>query len=390
MALNNQAQIVTRPEVDESHKMSDWHRYMGALGSMVKSRLITHKPFFLAHAMTFGCNSRCKSCTYWKNTPRMKEDLSTEGVFQLLDEAYDAGMRGYYMFGGEPLIRRDIGKITDYAKEKGFITVMNTNGSFLEKKAHELENLDFAFVSVDYYNEYDDFIRGRPGTFNEVMRGIDAVKKIGKTKVSLVTTISRLNWDAIRPMAQLAQNLGIGISFNSIEQSLDFGQTDETTTPNFEIGLEDGKLHKFYEILLDLKREGYPLMETEEVLEDFVAGKPWTCHFPKMFVYVTPDKQIYNCDYTYAYDLRKGSFNEYFDSQDFKDYVRKSETCNRCVRTCVRGYSYTYNLWPRQLWGLAGEARNLFNKPSIAGNEDLQARMEFAIKQGVNAQNRMN
>jgi MoaA/NifB/PqqE/SkfB family radical SAM enzyme len=230
------------------------------------------------------------------NTPRMKEDMSTEQVFQLLDEAYDAGMRGYYMFGGEPLIRRDIGKITDYAKEKGFITVMNTNGSFLEKKAKELQNLDFAFVSVDYYNEYDDFIRGRPGTFNEVMRGIDALKKIGKTKVSLVTTISRLNWDAIRPMAQLAQNLGIGISFNSIEQSLDFGQTDETTTPNFKIGLEDGKLHQFYEILLELKREGYPLMETEQVLEDFVVGKPWTCHFPKMFVYVTPDKQIYNCD----------------------------------------------------------------------------------------------
>ena len=111
---------------------------------------------------------------------------------------------------------------------------------------------------------------------------------------------------------------------------------------------------------------------------------------PSSFSSYTPDKQIYNCDYTYAYDLRKGSFNEYFNGQDFKDYVRKSETCNRCVRTCVRGYSYTYNLWPRQIWGLAEEARNLFNKPSIAGNEDLQARMEFAIKQGVNAQKRTN
>ncbi|QRF76403.1 pyrroloquinoline quinone biosynthesis protein PqqE [Thermoplasmatales archaeon] len=337
-------------------------RYLGALGSMLKSRMFTHTPFFLAHAMTFGCNSRCKSCTYWKNTPRMKEDLSTEGVFQLLDDAYDAGMRGYYMFGGEPLIRRDIGKITDYAKEKGFITVMNTNGSFLEKKAEELKNLDFAFVSLDYYNVYDDIIRGRPGTFNEVMKGIAKLKEIGMTKVSLVTTISTLNWGSMRKMSELSKSLGVGISFNSVEQSLDFGQTDENSTPNFQIGLSNEKLHEFYQTLLDLKREGYPLMETERVLEDYVVGKPWTCHFPKMFVYVTPDKQVYNCDYTYAYDLKKGSFKDYFHSNAFADYARKSESCNRCVRTCVRGYSYTYSFFPRQIMGLAGEARNLFNK----------------------------
>ena len=80
----------------------------------------------------------------------MKEDMKTEEVFQMLDEAYDAGMRGYYMFGGEPLIRQDIAEITDYAKNKGFITVMNTNGSLLEQKAAKLKNLDFAFVSLDY------------------------------------------------------------------------------------------------------------------------------------------------------------------------------------------------------------------------------------------------
>lgn len=339
----------------------DWNRYLDAFLSMLKSRAFTKKPFFLAHAMTFGCNSRCKSCTYWMNTPRMKEDLTTEGVFRLLDEAYDAGMRGYYMFGGEPLVRRDISEIVDYAKRKGFITVMNTNGSFLEKKAESLKSLDFAFVSVDYYNEYDDFIRGRPGTFEEVMKGIAAVKKNGHTKVALVTTVSTLNWNAIEPMAQLASKLGVGISFNSIEQSMDFGLTTEETTPNSEIGLPPEKLHEFYAKLQKIKYDGYPLMETDVVLEDFVSGKPWKCDFSKMFVYVTPDKQIYNCDYTYAYDLRKGSFKEYFRSEGFKKYVKASESCNKCVRTCVRGYSYTYNMLPRQLAGLAGEGRHLFN-----------------------------
>jgi MoaA/NifB/PqqE/SkfB family radical SAM enzyme len=346
----------------KEERKEEFNRYLGALNSMLKSRLFTHRPFFLAHAMTFGCNSRCKTCTYWKNISRMKEDMRTEEVYQMLDEAYDAGMRGYYMFGGEPLIRQDIDKITNYAKNRGFVTVMNTNGSLLEQKAKQLKNLDFAFVSLDYYNDYDDVIRGRPNTFGEVIRGIYELKKIGRTKVALVTTISSLNWNSMRRMAELASEMGVGISFNSVEQSLDFGQTTSETTPNFDVGLDSEKLKEFYKTLLELKREGFPLLETDEVLEDFVDNKSWKCHFPKMFLYVTPNKQVYNCDYTYAYDLRKGSLEQYFRSEGFRSYVKSAESCNKCVRTCVRGYSYTYGLFPRQLWGLAGQARLLFNK----------------------------
>jgi molybdenum cofactor biosynthesis enzyme MoaA len=70
---------------------------------------------------------------------RTVEDLSTEAVFRLLDEAYDCGMRGYYLFGGEPTIRKDIGRVVDYAKAKGFVTTMNTNGSLLAEKAESLK-----------------------------------------------------------------------------------------------------------------------------------------------------------------------------------------------------------------------------------------------------------
>lgn len=356
--------MIPRIEVSGREEHANWSRYLDTLNSMIKSRLFTHRPFFLAHAMTFGCNSRCQSCTYWKNTARMKEDLKTEEVFQLLDEAYAAGMRGYYMFGGEPIIRRDIGEIVEYARKKGFVTVMNTNGSLLEQKAEELKNLDFAFVSVDYHNDYDDVIRGRPGTFKEVIKGIEAIRKAGDTKVALVTTVSTLNWDTMIPMAKLARNLGVGISYNSIEQTLDFGVTSGDNTPNFRIGLNGEQLKQFYEILLQIKKEGYPLMETDLVLRHFVEGKPWKCHFPKMFVYVTPDKKIYNCDYTYHFDLKKGTFEEYFNSPAFKDYTVQAESCNKCIRTCVRGYSYTYNMLPRQIIGLAGEGRHLFNRIS--------------------------
>ena len=341
---------------------SDGTRFMDALLSMVKSRAITHRPFFLAHAATFGCNSKCKMCTYWQLTPRMKEDMSTEEVFQLLDEAYDFGMRGYYLFGGEPLVRKDIGKLVDYAKGRGFLTTMNTNASLLASKALSLRCLDFAFVSLDYFNQYNDFIRGRRGDFDDAIRGIQRIREVGNTRVTLVTTISTLNLDAVEPMAKLARELRVGISYNFVEPTLDFGLTDSEDSPNMSLGLTKQQLRGYYRQLLALKRQGYPLMETEYVLRHFAEGRPWTCHFPKMFVYVSPDKKIFDCAYGYSYDLKKGSFEDYFSSREYRLHVAKAERCNMCVRTCVRGYSYAYEFNPLNLIDLVGDARILVNQ----------------------------
>lgn len=90
----------------------------------------------------------------------------------MLDAAYDAGMRGYYLFGGEPLVRKDVGLLVDHARNLGFFTCMNTNGALLASKAPTLTGLDVAFVSLDFYNGFHDVIRGHPGNFEQLLRGV--------------------------------------------------------------------------------------------------------------------------------------------------------------------------------------------------------------------------
>jgi MoaA/NifB/PqqE/SkfB family radical SAM enzyme len=340
--------------------ISDGARFFGAALSLMKSRLLIHKPFFLAHAITYACNSKCKTCTYWRMSSRKKEDLSTKDVFRLLDEAYDFGMRGYYLFGGEPTVRDDIGRIADYAKSKGFLTTMNTNASLLASKAESLRNVDFIFVSLDYFNGHHDFIRGRHGSFNEVIKGIERIRKVGNTKVVLVTTISSLNFDAIEPMAKFARDLRVGISYNSVEPTVKSSfEEGRTLSPVENYGLNRTQLQTLYNSLLKLKNEGYPLMETKHVLKHFTEGRSWTCQFPKMFVYVSADKKIFSCTYDHTYDLSNGSFSDYFSSKLYKDHVEKAEKCNVCVRTCVRGYTYTYDLNPVHLMNLLSDAKIL-------------------------------
>ncbi|MGD6809995.1 MAG: radical SAM protein [Candidatus Bathyarchaeia archaeon] len=343
----------------KNSQISTGARYFGVALSLLKSRQ-SRRPFFLAHAITYACNSKCKTCTYWQMTDRKSEDMSTEQVFRLLDEAYDCGMRGYYLFGGEPTVRRDIGKIVDYAKNKGFLTTMNTNGSLLATKAQELKALDMVFVSLDYFNDYHDFIRGKPRAFKEVMEGIDEIRKAGHTRVVLVTTISSLNFEAIEPMAKLARDLHVGISYNSVEPTVKSSfEAGRSQSPVADYGLTKRQLQTFYEKLLALKIEGYPLMETELVLKHFVEGRSWTCDFPKMFVYVSADNKIFSCTYDHTYDLNQGSFEDYFSSKLFQEHSTKAEKCNICIRTCVRGYVYTYKLNPIHLLDLLSNAKIL-------------------------------
>jgi MoaA/NifB/PqqE/SkfB family radical SAM enzyme len=291
---------------------------------------------------------------------RKNEDLSTEEIFRLLDEAYDFGMRGYYLFGGEPTVREDIGRVVDYAKRKGFLTTMNTNGSLLAAKGGSLKNLDFAFVSLDYFNRYHDFIRGRIGSFGEVIRGIEKIKHEGHTRVVLVTTISALNFNAIKPMAKLAKDLHVGISYNSVEPTVQSSfEQGRTVSPVDDYGLTKSQLQTFYFTLLKLKKQGYPLMETEYVLKHFTEGRRWVCEFPKMFVYVSADKKIFSCTYDHTYDLSHGSFGDYFSSALYRDHVARAEKCNVCVRTCVRGYTYTYDLNPIHLINLIADGKIL-------------------------------
>jgi MoaA/NifB/PqqE/SkfB family radical SAM enzyme len=289
------------------------------------------------------------------------KDMKTEDIFSLLESAYAFGMRGYYLFGGEPLVVRDISEILDFAKNKGFITTMNTNASLLKKKAESMsESLDFAFVSLDYPNNYHDSIRGRKGSFDEVVEGVRRLLEMGKTRVTLVTTISKLNFDKIEAMAQFAADLGVGISYNAVEptvqSSFEEGRTD-SVVKNY--GLSKVELLEFYETLLRLKEDGYPLMETEQVLQDHIEKKPYKCNFPKIFVYVSPDGKIFSCKYDHTYDLNNGSFEDYFSSKLYTDHVKTAENCNICIRTCVRMYSYTYALYPSHFYRLLGDVKIL-------------------------------
>lgn len=105
--------------------------------------------------LTPYCNLRCVHC-YLQD--QINESLlSTEEIKKILDMLCTAGVLFLYFTGGEIFTRPDFLDIYVYAKKKGFIIELLTNGTLIDNKVIEIFNkYPPASVSISMYGKDED------------------------------------------------------------------------------------------------------------------------------------------------------------------------------------------------------------------------------------------
>lgn len=111
--------------------------------------------------------------------------------------------------GGEPMLREDIYDIVEYASQAGFITVMGSNGTLIEKE--DLHRLKYAGlrglgVSVDSIEKgYHDGFRGLPGAWVKAINALRAAREL-EIETQMDVTLTEAN------NYQIDQFIEMGIS----------------------------------------------------------------------------------------------------------------------------------------------------------------------------------
>lgn len=88
--------------------------------------------------MTPRCNFNCVHC--YLQDHHAEDFLSKDDVIQMLDLLYDEGILFLTLTGGEVLTRKDFAEIYAYAKRKGFLMEVFTNGYALTEEVIALFN----------------------------------------------------------------------------------------------------------------------------------------------------------------------------------------------------------------------------------------------------------
>jgi len=157
------------------------------------------------------CNLTCKHCYSISADTDFPNELSTEQVFEVMDDLKAFGVPVLILSGGEPLLRPDLFEIAHRAKAMGFYTALSTNGTLIDDanigKIAEV-GFDYLGISIDGIRETHDKFRRKEGAFDASMAALRRCRELG-IKVGLRFTMTQDNAAELPQLLQLMDDEGI-------------------------------------------------------------------------------------------------------------------------------------------------------------------------------------
>ncbi|MCD6093946.1 MAG: radical SAM protein [Candidatus Omnitrophica bacterium] len=247
-------------------------------------------PLAVRWQLTNRCPNRCLYCNIW-NEPA--EELTTEEIFFILDELKELGTQRISFSGGEPMLRKDIGEILNYAREKGISTGMNSCGILIPEKIKEIKSLDLLKISLDGPEEVHDKLCGRPGGYKQAITAIKIAQDNG-IKVTLATTLTKYNLQSVNFLVETAQRFHTMVAFQPLKDIYRGIKDYKSLYPE----LEEWK--RTVERLIELKKESPESMRNSLVglkhIYHWPRYKRLKCWAGRIFCIIETNGDLYPCD----------------------------------------------------------------------------------------------
>ncbi|MBU4311570.1 MAG: radical SAM protein, partial [Candidatus Omnitrophica bacterium] len=136
--------------------------------------------------LTYRCNLNCIHC-YCKGSEDKNNELTTQEWKKIINEIRKEGCIWLTFTGGDPLVRDDFLEIYSYAKEKGFIITLFTNGqAFTDEIIDYLVNSPPFSIEITLNGlskDTHESITQTPGSFSKV---VNAIGKLAEKKPKLI------------------------------------------------------------------------------------------------------------------------------------------------------------------------------------------------------------
>lgn len=224
----------------------------------LKSKVGKKKPLVNTMIINFNCNLRCKHCSISGNAEKLPTpyQIDWDDALREMRDFYEKGARVLFFEGGEPTMwkagDKGLRDLILAGRETGYFVIgYTTNGT-----NGLIEDSDVISVSLDGPREVHDLIRGE-GVFDRLMSTLE-----GATHPNIFAnmTVMQQNKHALRATADIVKEHEHirGMMLNFI------------TPPPQDIALSLEEKRKVVEEALQLKKEGYPILNTTRALRDLL------------------------------------------------------------------------------------------------------------------------
>lgn len=173
-------------------------------------------PLNVHFELTYRCNEQCIHCfcvvPHGQEEEAKKRELTYDEITRVLDDLAEMGGLHLTLSGGEVLVRRDFFDIAAYAKERGFVLRIFTNGIGLTRERIEriaaLEPLTVELSIFSADPAVHDGITRVPGSFDRLIRNVHRLKAHG-LRVYLKTVVMKPNIADLLKLRELGKDLDV-------------------------------------------------------------------------------------------------------------------------------------------------------------------------------------
>ena len=164
------------------------------------------------------CNCRCVMCDIWRI--RQVREITPRDLEPHLTSLRELNVKWIVFSGGEPLMHSDISSLSRVCRAEGVRVTLLTAGLTLEKRADIVAaSIDDLIVSIDGPPDIHDKIRGVPGAYRRLQRGIEALRQLrAEMPIHGRCTIQKGNFGELRNTVHVARALNLNsISFLAVD-----------------------------------------------------------------------------------------------------------------------------------------------------------------------------
>ncbi|MBN2587337.1 MAG: radical SAM protein [Candidatus Fermentibacteraceae bacterium] len=289
----------------------------------------------------------CSRCSYCQIPEQGRPDLSTEQWKELFRQMASAGTRRIGIWGGEPLMRRDMGELCSFARSLGMYVSLDSNGYLLPQNPGILDDIDHLVLAYDGPEEAHDTNR-EPGSHGKVMRAMETAS--GKVRLWTITVLTRHNIRHLDHIMETALKYGFQTTFQTLHHNEKLGGDTSGMMP------ERDEYVRTYGRLLEMKRNGAPIANSTRYLRSLTAWPDFSvtrmeerfhgvsCRAGRMYCNIDADGKVYPCSLLIG--LYPGSVNAL--ETGFSEAFGKTADlpCQACTASCYTEYNFLYGLCP--------------------------------------------
>lgn len=321
----------------------------------LKSILTKKNPFYVQFALSKNCNLNCKMCQAVE-TRKHEQELKLNQIEELAKILSRLGVVFLILTGGEPLLRKDLPEIIKiFTREKIAVRLQTNAINITKEKINALVKAGLKNVTVSLDSlmlEKQDFITGRPGSWQEIMKGIALFSQHLPKRGSFCginIVVSKFNLDEIISLIKFSSQIGFYASLIPVHLSSRPEFIVRGTNKLFAFDKSDyEKIDNVYQQVIKLKKKGYLIYNSYKFLKespDFLKYKKihWRCQSPHLYFAISPSGGFLPCVDINMDEpmLGEQDFVKRYHSKEFKQKVRQVvEKCPGCLYACWPEVSY--------------------------------------------------